>query len=343
MACAERPVFSVIMPTRNRASLFAVALRSVLEQRFADFELIVVNDGSSKEQERLYQELMDAAPDYARVLHLVRTERGHGQAYALNFGASQARGDYLCFLDDDDQWLDPEHLQRAARVIAASAERVDVLLANQVAFRNDAPVSGVIWIEDLQNRLQGPADNAGAYTVVPTELLICPAHCHLNTTIVSRSLFAELGGIDEAQRYETDRDFYLRAIDRARLIKYLPFTVSRHNIPDPAAKANMSTVDSELSKRLNQLRVFDRAVLFSTRPELRRYAMRQRVYILKHIATEASRLGDFDAALYYAREALTTGFTIGWLGMTMLFAAQRFVPARRARREQHWDPPSDRR
>jgi glycosyltransferase involved in cell wall biosynthesis len=37
----------------------------------------------------------------------VRTQRGHGQGFALNFGAGQARGDYLCFLDDD-QWTDPD-------------------------------------------------------------------------------------------------------------------------------------------------------------------------------------------------------------------------------------------
>ena len=77
-----------------------------------------------------------------------------------------------------------------------------------------------------------------------------------------------------------------------------------HNIPDPAAKASMSTAVSELSKRPYQLRVCDKAVLFSVQPELRRYAMRQRAYTLKHIATKAARSGRFDCAAYYAREAL---------------------------------------
>jgi hypothetical protein len=155
------------------------------------------------------------------------------------------------------------------------------------------------------------------------ELLGCQAHCHLNTTIVSRSFFLDLGGLDEGLRYECDRDFYLRAIDRAGAIKFLPFTVSRHNIPDPAAKASMSTAESELSKRLYQLRVLDKAVLFSIRSELRRYAMRQRAYTLKHIATEAARAGRLECAAYYAREALMTKFTLGWLGMTVLFAMRR--------------------
>ena len=53
----------------------------------------------------------------------------------------------------------------------------------------------------------------------------------------------------------------------------------------------MSTAESELSKRLYQLRVLDKAVLFATRPELRRYAMRHRVYVLEYIAREATLAG----------------------------------------------------
>jgi len=329
----DRPLFSIIIPTRNRSSSFEVALQSVLEQRFRAFEVIVVNDGSLDEHEGRYRELVEAAPEFVRMLTLVRTPRGLGQAYALNFGAAQARGDYLGFLDDDDQWTDPEHLGRAAQVIAASATQADLLLANQRAFRGDTPVSGVIWIEDLKSRLRGEPDSSGAYTVTTKELLGCPAHCHLNTTIVLRTFFLELSGIDEVQRWETDRDFFLRAIDRARLIKFMPGDVSRHNIPDPAAKANMTTAEPELAKRLYQLRVFDRAVLFSVRPELRRYAMRQRAYVLKHIAEEAARIGQFDRAAYYAREALAVGFTLGWVSVTALFTARRVGGFWRSRRE----------
>lgn len=328
MSSTDHPLFSIIIATRNRSSLFAVALHSVLEQCFRDFEVIVVNDGSSQEHEKRYCELVGAAPELVRMLTLFSTQRGCGQGFGLNCGAYEAQGEYLCFLDDDDQWTDPEHLGRVARVISASEKQVDLLFANQCAFRDGTPVPGVVWIEDLKDRLRSEPDAAGAYTVTALELLSCPAHCHLNTTIVSRSFFMELSGIDQDQGYETDRDFFLRAIDRAQLIKYLPWVVSRHNIPDPAARANMSTLP-ELAKRIYQLRVFDRAVLFSVRPELRRYAMRQRAYVLKQIATEAARAGRFDCAAYYAREALMTGFNLGWLGITALFAVRRMGQSRR--------------
>ena len=304
----QEPLFSIILPTRNRPALFAVALQSVLMQRFADIEVIVVNDGSSEEHEEQYLELVAQAPGMVRLLTLVRTERGHGQSYAVNFGAARAQGAYLCFLDDDDQWTDPDHLGRAARVIATSGAQADLILANQRAFLNGVALDRVVWIEDLEGRLHRPADQAGAYTVTTTELLECKSYCHRNTTIVSRRFFFQIGGLDEGLRYEEDREFYFRAIDQARSIRFLSAVVSRHNVPDPAARANMSTVKSALSRRLYQLRALDKAVLSSTRPELRRHAMRQRTYILQHIATEAAKMGRPDCALYYARQALMVRF-----------------------------------
>jgi GT2 family glycosyltransferase len=325
MAPADRPLFTVIIATRNRPSLFAVALNAVLEQGFRDFEVVVVDDGSVDERQSQYRAQIEAAPGTVRMLTLPATAGGHGPSFARNYGVAEARGRYLCFLDDDDQWTDPGHLGRVADVIAANGEAVDLILANQRAFRNDTPITDAIWIEDLKDRLPCMPDAAGAYAVTATELLRCPAHCHLNTTIVPRRFYRALGGLDERLRYEEDRDFYLRAIDRATLIKYLPLTVSRHNIPDAAAATSQSTAESEMAKRLDQLRVFDKAILFSVRSELRRYAMRQRAYVLQHIAAEATRVGSVDSARYYTRQAWTAKLS-GWTAA--VFA--RAVAARRS-------------
>jgi glycosyltransferase involved in cell wall biosynthesis len=322
MTSTERPTFSVIIATRNRSTLLAVSLGSVLDQQFRDFEVVVVDDGSSEEHGPRYHELAQARTATVRLIHLLRTERGHGPGYALNYGVSQSHGEFLCFLDDDDQWIDAEHLGRAALSIRSKPEP-DLILANQRAFRADKPVPEVIWIEDLSERLRGDPDASGAYAVTPAELLRCQGHCHLNTTIVSRSLFDKIGGFDESQRYEPDRDLYLRLLDRAGSIKYLPFIVSRHNIPDPASKASVSTSQSELSKRLYQLRTCDKAVLFATRDEVRRHEMLYRAYILRHIAVEAGRMGQLESAAYYAREGLMARFTLGWLASTVFFAFRR--------------------
>ena len=342
MHSLDQLLFSVIIPTRERPALFGVALKSVIQQRFQGFEVIVVIDGPSEEHARTYREILATAAAPVRMFTLFHRELGHGPSYVRNYGAAQARGKYLCFLDDDDEWTEPEYLTQAAAIISASVFPVDLILANQRAFAQGVPVPGVTWIEDLQDRLRTEPDSACAYTVKLTQLLQCQAHCHLNTTITSLDFFLGLGGLDEGLRYEEDRDFYLRAIDHARIIKFLPWIVSRHNIPDIGNKENTSTGISTLAKRLYQLRLFDKAVLFSTHPELRRYAMRQRAYTLKHIAIEAARMGCSECASYYARQAFIAKPTPAWLAASGLLTLRRLWESRGTRAaDRRRTPPLD--
>lgn len=309
----RNPLFSVILPTRDRPRLFSVALQSVLDQTCPEVEIIIVDDGSDVERAAQYRAILEGVPARVRSpLILPQTRRGHGHGFAVNTGAARAQGQYLCFLDDDDQWTDPGHLARVADAISASVVPPDLVLANQRAFRNGEALLQEVWIEDLAQRLADAPDRSGAYEVTPVDLLRCQSFCHLNTTIVARALYFALGGLDEGLRYEEDRDFFLRAIDRARLIKFLPPIVSQHNIPDPRAGTSVSTSETELTKRLYQLRVFDKAALFATRPELRRYALRHRAYILSHIANEAVRTGKPDSAAFYRREAWLAKLLLRW-------------------------------
>lgn len=334
--------FSVIVATRNRPALCRVALRSILEQTLREIEVIVVNDGSIENHLPAYQALEQEAGGQARFLKLQPRPNGHGQSYALNFGVSRARGRYICFLDDDDAWSDSRYLEYARDVIGHAERPVDLHLANQAAFLGNTRQQGPIWIEGLTDilRVEGrQTDAQGAYTVTVDDLLRCGGFCHLNTTIVRRTLFEEIGGLDEHTRYECDRDFYLRAIDRADLMKYMPRIMARHNIPDPATPSSMSTSVSILEKRIFQLRVLDKAILLANHPAIRAHGRLHRAYTLKKIAEELARAGRIDDAQYYARVALGAGPTWKWLGYTAwqslrLIAARtiRLVPSAQRRR-----------
>ncbi len=91
------PLFSVIIPSFNRAALLISALNSVTAQRFTNFEVIVVDDGST---DRTHEFLK---PFGERLLVLCQSNRGPGAA--RNLGARHARGTYLAFLDSDDLWF----------------------------------------------------------------------------------------------------------------------------------------------------------------------------------------------------------------------------------------------
>lgn len=92
--------FSVIIPLYNKAPYIEKALRSVMAQTFTDYELIVVDDGSTD----------DSAINAERVLsessvhHKLIRQENAGVSMARNNGVAQSKGDYLCFLDADDWW-----------------------------------------------------------------------------------------------------------------------------------------------------------------------------------------------------------------------------------------------
>jgi glycosyltransferase involved in cell wall biosynthesis len=98
------PVVSVVISTHNRAGLVGAAIESVLNQTFRDFEVIVVDDASEDDTEKTVRSFRDARIRYIR--HPV----GKGDAATRNTGIRNATGEYIAFLDDDDEWL-PEKLR----------------------------------------------------------------------------------------------------------------------------------------------------------------------------------------------------------------------------------------
>lgn len=310
---------SVILATRNRPQLFAEALRSVVNQSVRPLEIIVVNDGSDESHLQDYARCLAASGELIRSYQLIRRPKGHGQGYALNFGVEHAKGDYVAFLDDDDTWTDVGHLERATKVIASTDGIVDLYLTEQAAFANGARKLEPIWIEDLGPLLRREArepDNSGSYVVSVEDLLRCTGFCHMNTLIVRRALFERIGGMDESNRWECDRDLYLRLIDQAQLIRYAPFVVSRHNIPDPTKAANTTTRLSEIERRIYQLRVLDRVILMTDQPKIRAYAARHKGYTLKRIAEVIEQERPVESA-YYARQAWGTLPTFKWTAYTV--------------------------
>ncbi len=91
------PFFSVIVPIYNKGNFVVNTLKSVLAQSFTDFELIIINDGSTDDSEARILEFNDE-----RIRYFSKTNEG--VAIARNFGIEQATSDYICFLDADDYW-----------------------------------------------------------------------------------------------------------------------------------------------------------------------------------------------------------------------------------------------
>jgi len=324
------PLFSVILATRNRPVLFGRALQSVVDQTCESIEIIVVNDGSGQEFIPEYETIIKAAARPVETHLLMKRPNGHGQSYAVNVGASAARGEYLCFLDDDDVWTDRNYLFRLQNSLERLQSSPDLIFSNQEAFLNDRRHEGPIWLERLTARIAASRspDEGGLYRVALKELVGSGGFCHMNTMIVRRTLFESVKGMDEGIRWECDHDLFLRLIDKAEAMLLSPAFVARHNIPDPAGTASMTTSLSGIERRLFQLRVFDKAALFAKRSEVRAHGRRYKGYALKRIVENLVQQREYKAAAFYAREALGAAPTLKWAAYCGYLAAKAFRRAR---------------
>jgi glycosyltransferase involved in cell wall biosynthesis len=98
MSEATTPRVSVIVPTYNRAQLLPRALESILGQDFADFELLVIDDGSQDDTAQVLARITDPR------LRGLRFERNRGIGAARHEGVARSRGELIAFLDSDDVW-----------------------------------------------------------------------------------------------------------------------------------------------------------------------------------------------------------------------------------------------
>src|SRR5690606_8322380 len=99
------PTFSVVIPLYNRRRTIAATVESVQRQSCQDFEVIIVDDGSTDDPFPVIQAIGESR------LRTIRRENGGGGA-ARNTGIDAARGRYVAFLDSDDELL-PHHLEQA--------------------------------------------------------------------------------------------------------------------------------------------------------------------------------------------------------------------------------------
>jgi glycosyltransferase involved in cell wall biosynthesis len=97
------PFFSIVMPVYNREKLIGIAVESVLQQTFVDWELIIIDDGSTDNTKDIIKGFKDERIKYH---YQVNQER----SIARNNGISKAKGEFICFLDSDDYYLN-NHLQ----------------------------------------------------------------------------------------------------------------------------------------------------------------------------------------------------------------------------------------
>ena len=188
------PTFSVVIPTHNRAATVARALRSVAAQSLDDFQVIVVDDASTDASDAFLATLRQ--PRYT----VFRNEHNQGVAAARNRGIAAASGDWIVFLDDDDE-LRPDALALLQRRIAANPT-LDFLWGCRVIHEIDSAGRAIARREDDWNRV--------AATVQGSSFLDLVLQIATNSAFtIRRSVLQAIGGFDERLRRSEDRDLFI--------------------------------------------------------------------------------------------------------------------------------------
>lgn len=185
------PRVSVIIPTHNRMTLLCRAIDSVLAQTWSDLELIVVDDGSDDGTADMVERIADPR------VRLVRHDRAKGPPRARNAGIAAARGEWVAFLDNDDEWL-PEKLERQL---------------DRIEQRHDSGIAAAycsLYVQDGAGERRAIRRTQLPEGDVLDAFLRNDVPATPSLYIVKRTALVEAGGFDHAARPAEDLDLWLR-------------------------------------------------------------------------------------------------------------------------------------
>ncbi|MGB7267646.1 MAG: glycosyltransferase [Terracidiphilus sp.] len=200
---SKKPLVSVVIPTFNRAVQVQAALKSVLAQTHREFEVIVVDDGSTDGTKFALQQFLRSKTDGGNQVRYI-LQPNQGQSAARNTGVEAARGEWIAFLDSDDVWF-PEKLELQLKAI------------EHFAGESWACITDARWIDDLGmdttafrrsgKRYEGTMGlDPGA---VESLARIRDPFC-VSTLLVHAGVAKQAGWFEPDIKFAEDHDFLLR-------------------------------------------------------------------------------------------------------------------------------------
>jgi glycosyltransferase involved in cell wall biosynthesis len=211
------PKVSVVILTYNRAAFLLTAIQSVLNQTFHNFEIIVVDDGSQDQTTEMVRSLTDQRIRY------LRHEANKGQAASRNTGIRQALGEYVAFLDDDDEWL-PQKLEKQVALLDSSSCRVGIVYTGFYSMEGST--------KRVINRFIPEKRGYAVKAMCQRNWIGTPS-----TVLIRRVCFDKTGLFDEGLASAVDYDMWLR-ISNEFEIDYIREPLVYYRVHDNRISAN---------------------------------------------------------------------------------------------------------
>ena len=204
------PFFSVIIPAYNRAPFLKKAVLSVLSQTYSDFELIIVDDGSTDGTEKFISSVSDTRLRYFK-------QDNHGVSHARNRGIDASLGDFVAFLDSDDLWT--------TKKLKKTAEHISLFPEISIFHTEET------WLRRGEKLGQKKKHAKPSGWVFKSALPLCCIG--MSTSVVKKDIFSAIGNFDETFEACEDYDLWLRAVNIFE-IKLIPeaLTIKHGGRPD---------------------------------------------------------------------------------------------------------------
>lgn len=284
------PKISVVIPTHNRPELLKRALLSVYSQSFTDYDVIVVDDGDSPHT-------VSALADYIHKPNFfyLETKKNEGAPVARNIGIKQAKGEYVAFLDDDDQWVS-QKLETQIKIFSDySDEKVGFVFSAVEKISTSSSETTTVEEGLMDYSFISLARFKGFIT---------------STLLVPRYILTEVGGFDESFPSHQEPDLIIR-ITR----KYLGFGINT-----PLVKMRISQDDDHIGGS-PQRRIDGREILLKKHYLLYKDHPTQLAKSYQWLAFTYLGIGNTKLAIYFMIKAFYKKPTLRRLANVLRFFA----------------------
>jgi glycosyltransferase involved in cell wall biosynthesis len=311
MTSTRRPLATVVMPAYNAARFIAQAVASVRRQTVADWELVIVDDGSTDDTGRIVSRIRDAR------IRCIRTEN-RGPTAARNRGLTEARGEVVAFLDSDDVWF-PQKLAAQMDVFAREPE-VGLVHTNVLFITEDGR-----RIRTGRGTLKRTPDGDCLDRIIVRNAVVT------STAAIRRSLLARTGDFCPELRGPEDWDLWWRFAACSRF-RYIPRVLAAYRVRKESVSTNLDVVEESCRRVIERAFSHPEVTRRFAPARLKRLKRKAEAYYLYEAAKRALRAGETSRAaaeawrsvrcsLYDVRQA---GLLLVALGSKMPLAGRAF-------------------
>lgn len=237
------PRISVVIPLFNKVPYIERTLRSVLGQTYKDFEVIVVDDGSTDDGARIVEAIDDQR------IRLLRQENA-GAAAATNTGVRAARGQWIAFLDADDEWM----TEKLAMQMKAIRCHPDIVWAAGGFIRTKD--NRIICYEEKFKKQWFESEFVLRDALVP---LACGLHICTITVMIKRQVLLEIGGVDESICSGKDLDLWVRLALKYPKLIYIEKPLANYHVDLEGAMTVVAVTQTNESLRILANKIISQA------------------------------------------------------------------------------------